>query len=338
MSSSQEIFPKNETARRSRTLNPAETTAAQPPVPVKVVEPENRLTSFAQAALGSLLSPLGRAALVLLLVIFMLLKREDLRGRLVRLIGQGRISATTRAMDDASTRVARYLAMQLLVNAIYGICIAVGLYFIGVPNAALWGALAGILRFIPYVGPWLGAAMPLALSLAVSNSWITPILTLALFVTLEVINSNAVEPFLYGSSTGVSSIALIVAAVFWTWLWGPIGLVLATPLTVCLAVMGRHVPKLEFLSVLLSEEQALAPYEECYQRLLAVGLEDATELAENYLKENSLTKLYDSMLIPVLTAAEIDAKRHALQPEERDAVLRNVQEMVEDLGTQTLQE
>jgi methylmalonyl-CoA mutase cobalamin-binding subunit len=228
--------------------------------------------------------------------------------------------------------------MQLLVNAIYGICIAVGLYFIGVPNAALWGALAGILRFIPYVGPWLGAAMPLALSLAVSNSWITPILTLALFVTLEVINSNAVEPFLYGSSTGVSSIALIVAAVFWTWLWGPIGLVLATPLTVCLAVMGRHVPKLEFLSVLLSEEQALAPYEECYQRLLAVGLEDATELAENYLKENSLTKLYDSMLIPVLTAAEIDAKRHALQPEERDAVLRNVQEMVEDLGTQPLPE
>ena len=338
MSSSQETTAKNETARRSRTLNPAETTAVQPPVPVKVVEPENHLTSFAQAALSSLLSPLGRAALVLLLVIFMLLKREDLRGRLVRLIGQGRISATTRAMDDASTRVARYLAMQLLVNTIYGTCVAVGLYFIGVPNAALWGALAGILRFIPYVGPWLGAAMPLALSLAVSNSWVTPILTLGLFVTLEVINANAVEPLLYGSSTGVSSIALIVAAVFWTWLWGPIGLVLATPLTVCLAVMGRHVPKLEFLSVLLSEEQALAPYEECYQRLLAVGLDEATELAENYLKENSLTKLYDSMLIPVLTAAEIDAKRHALQPEERDAVLRNVQEMVEDLGTQPLPE
>jgi methylmalonyl-CoA mutase cobalamin-binding subunit len=180
--------------------------------------------------------------------------------------------------------------------------------------------------------------MPLALSLAVSNSWVTPILTLGLFVTLEVINSNAVEPLLYASSTGVSSIALIVAAVFWTWLWGPIGLVLATPLTVCLAVMGRHVPKLEFLSVLLSEEQALAPYEEAYQRLLAVGLDEATELAENYLKENSLTKLYDSMLIPVLTAAEIDAKRNALQPEERDAVLRNVQEMVEDLGTQPLPE
>jgi len=338
MSSSQETTAKNEPAARSRTLNPAETTVAQPPVAVKIVEPENRLTSFAQAALSSLLSPLGRAALVLLLVIFMLLKREDLRGRLVRLIGQGRISATTRAMDDASTRVARYLAMQLLVNIIYGTCVAVGLYFIGVPNAALWGALAGILRFIPYVGPWLGAAMPLALSLAVSNSWVTPILTLGLFVTLEVINSNAVEPLLYASSTGVSSIALIIAAVFWTWLWGPIGLVLATPLTVCLAVMGRHVPKLEFLSVLLSEEQALAPYEECYHRLLAVGLDEATELAENYFKENSLTKLYDSMLIPVLTAAEIDAKRHALQPEERDAVLRNVQEMVEDLGAQPLPE
>src|SRR5512133_1901962 len=333
MSSPQEIFPKNEPARRSRTLNPAETTAAQPPVPVKVVEPENRLTSFAQAALGSLLSPLGRAALVLLLVIFMLLKREDLRGRLARLIGQGRISATTHAMDDASTRVARYLAMQLLVNAIYGTCVAVGLYFIGVPNAVLWGVLAGILRFIPYVGPWLGAAMPLALSLAVSNSWVTPLLTLALFVTLEVINSNAVEPLLYASSTGVSSIALIVAAVFWTWLWGPIGLVLATPLTVCLAVMGRHVPKLQFLSVLLSEEQALAPHEECYHRLLAFGLDEANDLAEAYVKTNSLTSLYDSVLIPTVTLAEVDAQREQLDAEHRSAIHRHIHDLIEDLGS-----
>src|SRR4029077_8983176 len=154
----------------------------------------------------------------------------------------------------------------------------------GMPNAILWGAFATVLRFIPYIGPWIAAAFPIILSLAVSPTWIMPLLALGLFVLLELISNNVIEPWLYGSSTGVSSIALIVAAVFWTWLWGPIGLVLATPLTVCLAVMGRHVPKLEFLSVLLSEEQALAPYEECYQRLLAVGLDEATELAESYVK------------------------------------------------------
>lgn len=181
---------------------------AQRPVPVRLVESESRLARFASAALNAVLSPLGTAALVLLLVVFMLLKREDLRGRFIRLVGHGRISATAHAMHDASERVARYLSMQLTVNLVYGLCVAMGLYFIGVPNAALWGVLGGILRFIPYVGPWIGAAMPLLLSFAVSSSWWTPALTLGLFVVLESINSNAVEPWLYGSSTGVSSIAL----------------------------------------------------------------------------------------------------------------------------------
>ncbi|MEO7167318.1 MAG: AI-2E family transporter [Spartobacteria bacterium] len=312
--------------------------AAAPPVPVRVMDSESRLTRMAESMLSGVLSPLGTAGLVLLLVIFMLLKRDDLRARLIRLIGQGRISATTRAMDDAGQRVARYLTMQLLVNVVYGACVATGLFFIGVPNAALWGVLAAVLRFIPYVGPWIGAALPLFLSLAVSDSWVGPILTLGMFLTLELINANAVEPWLYGSSTGVSSIALIVAAVFWTWLWGPLGLILSTPLTVCLAVMGRHVPKLEFLSVLLSEERALTPDEEVYQRLLAGGLDDAGDLAENYLRGNSLTALYDSVLIPVVTAAEADVQRNALQPEERIAVLQNVQEVVEDFATRPLPE
>ncbi len=308
--------------------------AAQRPVPVRLVESESRLARFASAALNAVLSPLGTGALVLLLVVFMLLKREDLRGRFIRLVGHGRISATAHAMEDASQRVARYLAMQLTVNLVYGLCVAVGLYFIGVPNAALWGVLAGILRFIPYVGPWIGAAMPLLLSFAVSSSWWTPALTLGLFVVLESINSNAVEPWLYGSSTGVSSIALIVAAVFWTWLWGPIGLVLATPLTVCLAVIGRHVPKLEFLSVLLSEEQALDAHEECYHRLVSLQIDEATEFIENYLKENSLTKLYDAVLVPVLSSAELDAKRGLLPADEHAALLQNVRELVEELGAQ----
>jgi predicted PurR-regulated permease PerM len=308
----------------------------QPPMPVQIVESQPRLPQILQTAATGLLGPLGTACLVFLLVIFMLLKREDLRGRMIRLIGQGRISATTRAMDDAGSRVARYLTMLLLVNASFGLCIALGLYFIGVPNAALWGAFAAIMRFVPYVGVWIAAAVPLLLAFAVLTSWLSPLLTLGLFIVLELINANFLEPWLYGSSTGVSSIALIIAAVFWTWLWGPIGLVLATPLTVCLAVMGRHVPKLQFLSVLLSEEQALAPHEECYHRLLAFGLDEANDLAEAYVKTNSLTSLYDSVLIPTVTLAEMDAQRDELDAEHRSAIHHHIHDLIEDLGSAPL--
>ncbi len=219
---------------------PKSTSPSAKPVPVKVIEGRTAIPQLLQETITAVLSPLGTAALVLLLVIFMLLKREDLRGRMIRLIGQGRISATTRAMDDAATRVSRYLSMQFLVNTCYGTSIAIGLRLIGVPNAALWGLLAGLLRFVPYVGPWAGALLPVLLSFAISTNWITPLLTIALFIGLEVTISNFIEPWLYGASTGVSPIALIVSAVFWTWLWGPVGLVLSTPITVCLAVMGRH--------------------------------------------------------------------------------------------------
>ena len=307
--------------------------AAQEPMPVRIVESQSRLPQILQTTATGLVGPLGTAGLVLFLVIFMLLKREDLRGRMIRLIGQDRISATTRAMDDAGSRVARYLMMQLLVNVSFGSCVAIGLYFIGVPDAALWGAFAAIMRFVPYVGVWIAAAVPVLISFAVSTSWLSPLLTLGLFVVLELINTNALEPWLYGSRTGVSSIALIIAAVFWTWLWGPIGLVLATPLTVCVAVMGRHVPKLQFLSVLLSEEQALAPHEECYHRLLALGLDEANDLAEEYVKTNSLTSLYDSVLIPTITLAEMDAQCDELGPEQRSAIHRHIQDLIEDLGS-----
>jgi predicted PurR-regulated permease PerM len=307
--------------------------AGQQPMPVRIVESQSRLPGILQAAATGLLGPLGTAGLVFVLVIFMLLKREDLRGRIIRLIGQGRISATTRAMDDAGSRVARYLTMQLLVNVGFGSCIAIGLYFIGVPNAALWGAFATMMRFVPYVGVWIAAAVPVLISFAVSTSWLSPLLTLGLFVVLELINFNALEPWLYGSRTGVSSIALIIAAVFWTWLWGPIGLVLAIPLTVCVAVMGRHVPKLQFLSVLLSEERALAPHEECYHRLLAFGLDEANDLAEGYVKTNSLASLYDSVLIPTVTLAEMDAQRDELGPEQRSAIHRHIHDLIEDLGS-----
>jgi predicted PurR-regulated permease PerM len=283
--------------------------------------------------IAPLVGPLGKAALVVLLVIFMLLRREDLRRRLVRLIGQGHISATTHAMEDAGARVFRYLLMQLVVNVSYGIPVAIGLYFIGVPNAVLWGAFTTVLRFIPYVGPWIGAAMPVALSLAVSPDWTMPLLTIALFIVLELLSNNVMEPWLYGSSTGVTPIALIVAAVFWTWLWGPVGLILSTPLTVCLVVMGRHVPRLAFLSVLLSDEEALTPAEDCYHRLLTVGEQDELEFVEAYLKGNSLATLYDSVFIPVIISTETDHRLELLDDEQRVLVQQSLRDIIEDLGT-----
>ncbi len=308
--------------------------SAAPAQQVQVVETSTaNPLQLLRVILSPLLGPLGTAGLVILLVIFMLLKREDLRSRLIRLIGQGRISATTRAMEDAGHRVSRYLLMQLVVNVTFGSILAIGLFFIGMPNAILWGAFATVLRFIPYIGPWIAAAFPIILSLAVSPTWMMPLLALGLFVLLELISNNVIEPWLYGSSTGVSSIALIVAAVFWTWLWGPIGLLLSTPLTVCLVVMGRHVPRLAFFSILLSDEQALTPAEECYHRLLSVGLNEASEVADNYVKENSLTALYDSVLIPVITAAETDYQRAALDTEQRDSVEQGIRDIVEDFST-----
>jgi predicted PurR-regulated permease PerM len=315
---------------------PASAVIAEPPlpvptVPVQVVETsQDNPMDLIQSMIAPLLGPLGTGALVLLLVIFMLLQREDLRSRLIRLIGQGRISATTRAMDDAGRRVSRYLLMQLVVNVTYGIPVAIGLYFIGVPNAILWGGFSTVLRFIPYVGPWIAAAIPIALSLAVSPSWMMPLLTLGLFVVLELLSNNVMEPWLYGSSTGVSSIALIVAAVFWTWLWGPVGLVLATPLTVCLVVMGRHVTRLAFLGVLLSDEEALTPAEDCYHRLLTPGEHDEIELVESYLKANSLTSLYDTMFIPVITTSEID---DTLDEGQLLDIRQSLRDFIQDLGT-----
>jgi len=303
------------------------------PVTVKVVETSKaNLLELIQTIITPLLGPLGTAALVLVLVICMLFQREDLRNRLIRLVGQGRISATTRAMDDAADRVARYLQMQLLVNVTYGVCITIGLYFIGVPNAALWGALSVVLRFIPYIGPWVATILPTLLALAISPGWRMPVLTVVLFGGIELILNNVLEPLLYGKHTGVSSIALIVAAVFWTWLWGPLGLVLATPLTVCLVVMGRHVPRLAFLSVLLSDEEPLTPAEDCYHRLLSGGEQDETELVDAYLKENSLAALYDSVLIPVITSAETDAREARIDQEQLAEIRQNLRGVLEELA------
>ena len=306
----------------------------QPTTQVEVVNRKDQGLEFVQGVLVPALGPLGTAALVLLLLIFMLLQREDLRNRLIRLIGQGRISATSQAMDDAASRVSRYLLMQLIVNVSYGVPVAIGLYFIGVPNAILWGALSTVLRFIPYLGPWIAAAFPILLSLAVSPDWMAPLLTVGLFIVLELFSNNVMEPWLYGSSTGVTPMALIVAALVWTWLWGPVGLVLATPLTVCLVVMGRRIPKLAFLSILLSDEDPLTPAEDCYHRLHRVGEQDEMELVDTYLKSNPMSALFDSVLIPVVAAAETDHRLGLLETEQLEHIEQGLNEILVELELQ----
>lgn len=298
-------------------------------MPVEIVNGNNAPLEWMQVILTPVLGPLGTAALVLILLIFMLLQREDLRNRMIRLIGQGRMSATARAMDDAGARVSKYLLMLLVVNVTYGIALAIGLYLIGVPNAILWGALAAVLRFIPYVGPWIAAAFPIVLSLASSPGWLMPLMAFALILALELISNNVMEPWLYGSSTGVTPIALIVAALVWTWLWGPVGLVLATPLTVCLVVMGRHIPKLAFLSIVLSDDEALTPAEDCYQRLLRAGEHDEMELVDHYLKTNPMDSLFDSVLMPVIAAAGTDHRLGFLDAGQLDSVECALYEMID---------
>ena len=327
-------LPGNGNGESQLKTDAAKADEAPKATPVEVVSSKDQRLEFLQGVLVPVLGPLGTAALVLLLLIFMLLQREDLRNRLIRLIGQGRISATSQAMDDAASRVSRYLLMQLVVNVSYGIPVAIGLYFIGVPNAILWGALSTVLRFIPYLGPWIAAAFPILLSLAVSPDWMAPLLTIGLFIVLELFSNNVMEPWLYGSSTGVTPMALIVAALVWTWLWGPVGLVLATPLTVCLVVMGRRIPKLAFLSILLSDEDPLTPAEDCYHRLHRVGEQDEMELVDTYLKSNPLSALFDSVLIPVVAAAETDHRLGLLETDQLEHIEQGLNEILVELELQ----
>jgi predicted PurR-regulated permease PerM len=217
---------------------------------------------------GSMIVVMGSTGIVIVLVVFFLIRREDLRDRFIRLVGRGHVTVTTQALEDATARVSRYLLMQLFINITFGVPVAIGLYFIGVPNAILWGILATLLRFIPYIGPLAAAAAPIGLSMAISTGWVAPFVTIGLFVVLELFVNNVMEPWLYGKNTGISAVALLVAAVFWTWLWGAVGLLLATPLTVCLLVIGKHVAQLSFLDTLLGNEPVFELKKRVYQRLL----------------------------------------------------------------------
>lgn len=307
------------------------------PLDVRVIETGKKTPIEAlQAYVEPVMGPLGTTFLVILLVVFMAIKADDLQERFIRLVGHGRIGATARAIDDGTARIRRYLGMQLLTNLIYGIALALSLRFIGVPNALLWGGLAAALRFIPYVGPWIAVIPPLLLSLAVSPSWMGPLMTLGVFLVLELLTGNVLEPWLYGASTGVSSFALVVAAVFWTTIWGPIGLLLSTPLTVCLVVMGRHIPSLSFLNVMLGEEEVLSPSEQMYRRLLQQrALASGYEAAENFIGANSLVQFYDQVLLPVLRASEKDYAEQSLGAEQRDALAKSLRAMIEEVDPES---
>ena len=281
---------------------------------------------------GTLLEVLATTGIVVVLVVFFLVRREDLRDRFIRLVGRGQVTLTTQAIDDATKRVSRYLSMQLLINVSFGVPVGIGLYFIGVPNALLWGLLATALRFIPYIGPWIAAAMPVALSMAISNGWAAPIMTVGLFVVLELFSNNVMEPWLYGKNTGVSAVAVLVAAVFWSWLWGAVGLLLATPLTVCLLVIGKHVPQLSFLDILLGNDAVFEPKTRVYQRLLAGDQEEATELIEGYLEDMPLIEVYDTVLIPALAMAETHWHRGEINEDRHKFIFQILKETVEELG------
>ena len=305
--------------------NQPATPAAQEPV--TVLTPGPSLLSY----VPSLLEFLANAGLVLALLLFMLIAHADLRDRLFRLVGYGRLTVTTKALDEAGRRISRYLLMQSLVNGTYGCAVSLGLFVLGVPYALLWGLLAAALRFIPYVGTALGVVLPLSLSLAVFAGWVKPLLVGGLIVLLEIMTNMILEPLLYGRSAGVSEVALLVAIMFWTWLWGPVGLLLSTPLTVCLGVLGKYVPQLTFLGVLLSDEQ-VTELNRYYQRLVAQDQDGAVEIVEELLQTQTLTEVYDAVLVPALYYAKQDQQRNNLTPEEAQFIYRATHDLVEDLS------
>ncbi len=300
------------------------------PFSVRIItSPTSPLEAFG-GAFGALLEVLGTTGIVIVFVVFFLIGREDLRDRFIHLVGNGEVTVTTQMLEDASARVSRYLTILFLLNLTFGVSIGLGLFLIGVPNATLWGILAGVLRFIPYIGPWIAATMPIGLSLAISTGWGLAILTVLLFVVLELFNNNLFEPWLYGRKTGVSAVAVMLAAVFWTWLWGPMGLLLATPLTVCVLVVGKHVPQLSFLNILLGTDPVFEPRRQIYQRLLAGDTEEATQLLENNLEHRSLVDVYDNVLIPALAIAETHWQLGDLNDGKHKFIMQSLKEMLQD--------
>lgn len=319
--------PGQPTSRSSRT-DPAEK-----PLSVQVREPDPTPIQLLRNYLGPILAPFETTVIVLVVVVFTLMQRDDLRDRMIRLFGSDDLHRTTVAMDEAAKRLSRYFLTQLCLNAAFGVIIGGGLWLIGVPSPVLWGIVAALMRFVPYIGAFIAGVIPVALAASVDPGWTMALTTLALFLAIEPIMGNVVEPLVYGHSTGLSPFAVVVSAIFWTWLWGPIGLILSTPLTLCLVVLGRHVEHFEFFDVLLGDRPALTPIENFYQRVLAGDADEAQEHAEELLKERSLSSYYDEVALKGLQLAVNDTTRGVLTGQQLDCIRGAVTELIEDLDT-----
>jgi len=323
-----ELSAASESAAEKKTVP----TSSARPIPVRVAQPPSDAGQFLRAMIGPLAGLFEMTALVIVFAVFMLVQREDLRNRVIRLAGQGDLTVVTQALDDGSRRLSRYLLLQFLVNLVYGVIFGYGAYWIGIPHALLWGVLGGLLRFVPYVGTPIATAFPIAMASAVFPGWHQAGIIFGLFVVLELIVGNVIEPWLYGAHTGISSLAILVAAVFWATLWGPVGLILSTPLTVCLILMGRYVPQLSFLEVLLGDEPVLPVEAHFYQRLLALDQEEARDIADSYIKDHSIIDFYDRVLIPALALAEQDRHVNSLEAATASFVNQSARELIEELG------
>ena len=301
------------------------------PIPVEVRQPDPGALQTLATLIAPLIHPLATTGIIIIFVVFILLQQQDLRNQLIRIAGSHDLQRTTLAMDDAGKRLSRLFLMQLALNAAFGLIIGIGLWAIGVPSAPLWGLLATVLRFVPYIGAIVAAIFPLILATAVDPGWSMMLMTAVLFLVVEPLIGHVIEPMVYGHSSGLSPVAVVVSATFWTSLWGPIGLILATPLTMCLVVLGRHVERLKFLEVLLGDRPALSPSENAYQRMLAGDPIEATEQAQSFLKDRTLTEYYEQILMGALRLAWADLERGRLDQQETQRIRNTVSELVEDL-------
>jgi predicted PurR-regulated permease PerM len=315
-----------------RDVERATPSSERQPKPTPVIIQYERGLWNVPLVVGPWLEPLGGAGLVVVLVPFMLLGRQDLRNRVVRVFGFGRLALTTRALDEANDRVSRYLLSQTAINASFGVLATTGLFLLGVPYALLFGLLGGALRFIPYVGPWVGALLPIGVSLAVFPGWTRALLLAAFWLVLELFTNLVLETVLWARSAGISQVGLLVAVGFWTWLWGSIGLVVATPLTVCLLVFARHVPALEFLWVLMGDEPVISPGLVLYQRLLALDEDEASDIVERALGAQPVEQVYDEILVPVLARAGQDHARGRIGAGEYREVIEALRGLLEELA------
>jgi predicted PurR-regulated permease PerM len=327
-----ELNAKDQNEERAKSALPDQA-EGKIPIPVEVHQPDPAASETVVAMLRPLAAPFTTTGIVIIFLIFFLFQREDLRNRFIRLAGSEDLERTTAALDDAGRRLGKLFLTQLVLNATFGAVIGLGLAVIGVPSAPLWGLLAMILRFIPYIGAILAAALPIALAAAVGSDWSMALWTFALFAAVEPLTGQVVEPLVCGRSAGLSPVAVVVAASFWTWLWGPLGLLLSTPLTLCLVVLARHVDGLQFIDVMLGDQPALTPQQAAYQRMLTGDPIEAIEQARSFLKEGSVESYYEEIVLGALRLAAADAALGRLDDKRLDNIHQTVSEIIEDLGS-----